>query len=221
MAVFEFLVLSLLDCRLMMSSWPVWSNREIPGVRVEREQDILRQSSDELEWILVEEPPRDVPVPLVVTSSSRIAGSDFAQRGALVMAHWQVDGHAFLQELTLPVQWPAFVALGDQSLIIDLGTAIAPIEVETRVFQAVDVNGLPSPAASAIWCRYLDPTAECRITRATERDTWRIALDLPNESGTYYVSLRGSWGFPSDSDLIGATEWPMFDAGWIFTVVTG
>jgi hypothetical protein len=137
------------------------------------------------------------------------------------MMHWHVEGQDVSQELTLPIQWPAPVALEDQPLVIDLGTTVAPVQVETRVFLAVDANGLPSPEASAIWCRYLDPTAVCRITRESERETWRVNLEPPAEPGTYYVSMRGEWGFPSASALIGATERDMFDAAWIFTVVSG
>jgi hypothetical protein len=221
MTVFALLLFALLDFCLMAPSGPVWPNREIPGVRVEHEQNVLRQSSDDLEWILLEEPPPDVPVPMVMTSPARDAGSGRGQSGAQVMVHWQVNGQDVSQELTLPIQWPAPVALDDQPLVIDLGTSVAPVLVETRVFLAVDANGLPSPEASAIWCSYLDPTAVCRITRESERDTWRVNLELPAEPGTYYVSMRGEWRIPSESALIGAMEWDMFDAGWIFTVVAG
>lgn len=172
-----------------------------------------------MEWILVQEPPRDVPVPFVASSHRQNPGTGLVQHGVLIAVHWLVDGDVVAQEMSLPIRWPHPVAVADGPLRLDLGTAIAPVMLETRVFQALDENGLPHPPASAIWCRYLDATATCRITREAEHDNWQVHLDLPAGASVSYGSMRGEWRIPSDSSLAENWESLAFDADWIFSVM--
>jgi hypothetical protein len=172
-----------------------------------------------MEWVLVLEPPQEVPVPVVASARLQNPDDGSPQAGVLIAVHWLVDAQVVVQEIELPVQWPLPIPVEDRPLRIDLGTPITPRMLETRVFQALDENGLPYPPASAIWCRYLDATAACRVTREDEHENWQVALDLPAGTGVFYVSMRGEWGIPSDSPLVETSEWPAFDAGWIFAVV--
>lgn len=172
-----------------------------------------------MEWVLILEPPRTVPVPFVVPLPWQHPDADAQRNGGLVAVHWLVDGEVVAREIELPIQWPRPVSVEGRPLRIDLGTPIAPRMLETRVFRALDENGLPHPPASAIWCRFLDATATCRITREDDHDNWQVTLDLPDGAAVFYVSMRGEWGFPSDSPLAETTELTAFDAGWIFAVV--
>lgn len=171
-----------------------------------------------MEWVLVQEPPRDVPVPVVTSSCLQNHSAHAGQPGVPIAVHWLVDGQAVAREMKLPVRWPRPIAVEVRPLVIDLGTLIAPYMLEARVFQTLGEDGLPETPAPAIWCRYLDATAVCRITRADEHDNWRVALDLPEGTGVFYVSMHGIWGIPSASALAHVTEWSDFDAGWIFAV---
>ena len=159
-----------------------------------------------------------MPIPFVASALWQDPDAGAAQHGVLISVHWIVDCNVVAQEIELPVQWSRPVPVEGRPLRIDLGTPIAPRMLETRVFQALAENGLPDPPASAIWCRYLDATAVCRVTREDEHDNWQIALDLPVGTGVFYVSMHGEWGIPSDSPLAETSEWPAFDAGWIFAV---
>ncbi len=176
---------------------------------------------DVMEWIRVSEPPATVPVPVVASARLPHPDAGEVQAGVLIAVHWLMEGKAVAREIEFPVQWPHPVPIEDRPLLIDLGTPVAPVMLETRVFRSLDENGLPHPPASAIWCRYLDATAMCRVTQEAEHDNWQIALDLPEGHGVFYVSMRGEWAFPAESPLAEQSGWSEFDAGWIFAVSVG
>jgi hypothetical protein len=185
---------------------------------MDRKQMSQSQKGDEMEWVLVSEPPRKVPVPVVASARLQHPDAGAAQAGVLIAVHWLVDGQVVAREIEFPVEWPRPIPVEDPPLRIDFGTPIAPYMLETRVFRALDENGLPQPPASAIWCRYLDAMATCRITREDEHDNWQIALDLPAGIEEFFVSMHGESGILSDSPLAETSEWSAFDAGWIFAV---
>lgn len=177
------------------------------------------QSGDEGDWwIRVGEPPGDVPIPAISISGLATPQTAPVLAGTLIMMHWVIGGQAVSREIELPLEWPPQVVIGSRCLGIDLGTNVAPVEVETRLFHALDESGLPSPPAPAIWCSYIDRDATCRITRESEVDNWKIVIELP-AAGTTYVSLHGTWGIPTSSSLEATAEWQFLDAGWLFTAV--
>lgn len=175
------------------------------------------QLDDPTEWIVVENPPERVPVPLLLPAESQHQAADQGQQGVLVMYHWLIEGEPISSEVEPPFLWPSPQSIIGDSIVIDLGTGIAPIEVETRVFRSVDESGLPVTPSPAIWCKYLESDADCKITRESDEESWKIVLRLPGYD-TYFVSLRGVWGFPIDPDASDDVAFTDIDAGWLFAV---
>ena len=187
-------------------------------MHIEPSQRIQTSEEEPIEWILVEEPPDQVPVPVLQAAEGREALPNQSQEGVLVMCSWVVAGQPVARELQPPFPWPSPLPITGNVVAVDLGTKVAPIEVETRVARSVDEQGVPLTLSASVWCKYLTSSSGCQITRNGEEDNWKIVMELPAERGTCFISLRGSWGLPLDSSISNVTDATSFDAGWLFAV---
>lgn len=170
-----------------------------------------------MEWREVADPPPHIPVPGLLSPGSQDRAAGQHENGVLVMYHWITDGKTISREIDLPLSWPQPQSITGNTVVIDLGTSVAPIEVEARVFRTVDARGLPETPSPAIWCRYLSSSSECIITRNSDEETWKIALALPGR-GEFFISLRAMWGIPVSPDAPEEATASDVDAGWLLTV---
>ncbi len=197
------------------------TNPEVSAQEVAKDQESETHTADPIEWVLIEDPPPNVPVPAIISNEHNTVAVNDNQLGVSVMVHWIIDGESVSRDIKTPFPWPDPIAIRGDYLTIDLGTAVAPIEVEARVFQTIDDNGLPTPPSPALWCKYLSLSSGCRITRADQGENWKIVIELPADPGATFVSLRGSWGLPSDYPPEIAPDWSRFDAAWLFAIDNG
>jgi hypothetical protein len=177
-----------------------WHTADVPADAIRQNQLLAERhgeirlltepdSEEPMEWIEVLDPPRHVPVPVLLSPGSQDRDAGQPENGSLVMYHWITDGKTISKEIDPPLSWPQPQSITGNTVVIDLGTSVAPIEVEARVFRSVDERGLPETPSPAIWCRYLSSSRECSITRNSDEETWKIVLALPGRD-TFYISLR-------------------------------
>jgi hypothetical protein len=55
------------------------------------------------------------------------------------------------------------------------------------------------------------------VSRDGDQGSWKVVLKLPDR-GTFFVSLRATWGIPIDPAAPEETELSTLDAGRLFTV---
>ena len=176
------------------------------------------ENQNRTEWIVVEKLPDTLPTAVLYPAATGNWTAGVGQTGVLVMHHWLVDGRESVREIESPFPWPPPLRITETAVRIELGTTVAPVQVETRVIRAIDERGMPILPVSWSWCRYHSMESGCQIVRDSDGQSWSVALALPGDAETFYVSLRAAWGVPVAPAFEHLPEGATLDAAWLFAV---
>ena len=144
------------------------------------------------------------------------------QMGLLVYHNDDWNGVPDEFSMSLPVEWPAPLPAGrNEKVVLDLRTPIMPANVDVRWFTKVRPNGEPAHPPNELACSLLGRTTDtCDLDLPADRredSHWTLGIPMPPESGTYYLSVQGTW---IDTLTLpeGRTDSTIYLSTWLFTV---
>ena len=176
------------------------------------------------------QPPKRPPETRLIAETSEASSSDGESLGALAFYRWLIDGEEVQQEPKLPFEWPAALVISQgHILVIDLGTSIAPAEIELGLFRELETDG--SPAVDDAFREFSCDTTNngYEVNRHMETNPvlddgehWQLLAPALDEPGPYYLIIRANWADPEvDSNDPVARMRAKFDspylAGWALT----
>ena len=105
--------------------------------------------------------------------------------------------------------------------MLDLNTPIMPANVDVRWFTEVRPDGEPTHPPNKLACSLLERSPDtCDLDMPADRredSDWTLGIPVPPESGTYYLSVQGTWidTLTPPEERTGPT---IYLATWLFTV---
>ncbi len=120
------------------------------------------------------------------------------QQGLVIHYHWLIDEKVRSFELSPPISWPTgLVATSHHTVILNLGTSIAPARIETWLYRTLGPDGIPEGEPTLLICDlYTELQDNCDLGLPTKRDRedqWELTMPQIAEYGDYYIAVRARW----------------------------